>query len=248
MDPMTVSVAAGMRARMESLDLLANNIANASTAGYKADRDAFLPWLSSEAAGSPLTPTDSPDLARHWTDFSQGVLNRSGESLDFAIQGRGFFQVETAAGPRFTRNGSFVINRDGKLQTQEGHLVRVRPPEGRNTYRLDPNLPVQADAKGELRQSGVLVGTIEVVDFESLDALQKQGAGYFKMDASTFAPKAATGFDVKQGYLENANGGVAESSVRLVNIMRQFEALQKAAGIGAEMNRRSVEEVAKVNG
>ena len=245
MDPLTVSAAAGMRARLESLDLLSNNIANSSTVGYKADRDAFVPWVSAQAREGLPDPIESPDLERHYTDHQQGPLTRTGESLDFAIFGQGMFQVETPQGTRYTRNGTFRVDRQGKLQTADGHVVKVKPADGRE-FRLNPALPIETTADGSIRQQGNLLGTIEVFDFQSMDPVNKEGSSYFRIDASTLAPKAATNFEVRQGYLEAANSGTAESAVRLVSVMRQFEALQKAATIGAEMNRRAVEEVARV--
>ena len=145
MDPLTISAAAGMRARLEALDLLANNIANSSTVGYKADRDAFVPWASGEANAGFPDPTDSPALERHYTDHAQGPLNRTGEGLDFAIFGRGMFQVATPQGPRYTRSGSLQVNRQGKLQTGQGDIVKVRPPDGRE-FRLNPALPVESSS------------------------------------------------------------------------------------------------------
>lgn len=246
MDPLTISAASGMRARLESLDLLSNNMANASTTGFKADRDAFLPWSSDEAQTGYPDPVDSPDLTRHYTDHGQGPLKRTGEAFDFAIFGRGMFQVETPQGTRYTRNGAFQVGRDGKLHTADGYVVKVRPPDGRE-FRLNPALPIEAGEDGSIRQQGILAGTIEVFDFDSMDAINKEGSSYFRVDASTLVPKAASGFEVKQGYLEAANFGTAESAVRLVSVLRQFEALQKAATIGGEMNRKTIEEVAKVS-
>ncbi len=247
MDPLTISAAAGLRARLDSLDLVSNNIANVSTPGYKADREAFLPWSSSEAASGFPDPVDSPNLERHYTDHGQGPLTRTGELLDFAISGRGMFQVETPQGPRYTRNGAFRIDRQGKLQTADGREVTVRPPQGRD-FRLNPALPLETGADGSIRQQGILAGTIEVFDFDSLDLVSKQGTSYFRLDASGIEPKPAANFELKQGFLEAANSGAAESAVRLVSVMRQFEALQKAATIGGEMNRRAIEEVARVAG
>ena len=232
-----------MSARLESLDLLANNIANSSTTGYKADREAFIPWTSVDANYSPADPTESPFLDRQWTDHSQGALSRTGEPLDMALQGRGYFEVQTPSGARSTRNGTFHVNTQGKLETAEGYLVRVKPPEGRQ-YSLDPSLPIEIGTDGTIRQGNFIAGVVDIRDFDSLDGLQKQGASYFRMDSGT--SKAAAGFELKQGYLEGANSGVADSSVRLVSVMRQFEALQKAASIGADMNRKVVEEVARV--
>ena len=201
--------------------------------------------MSEQAREGYPDPVDSPDLERHYTDHQQGLLTRTEESLDFAIFGRGMFQVETPQGTRYTRNGSFQVNRQGKLQTADGHSVKVKPPDGRE-FRLNPALPIETTANGSIRQQGILLGTIEVFDFDSMDAVNKEGSSYFRLDASTLTPKPAASFEVKQGYLEAANSGTAESAVRLVNVMRQFEALQKAATIGTEMNRRAIEEVAKV--
>lgn len=247
MDPLTISASAGLRARLESLDLLANNLANSSTAGYKADRDAFLPWLTEEAAAGPFDATESPHLTRQYTDFSQGVLQMTGGPLDLAIEGPGFFEVRAPEGPRFTRNGAFMVNRDGKLQSKEGFLLRVRPASG-SDYRLNPDLPVEVSPRGEIRQQGLAIGTIETSEFDSMEGAAKLGSSYFRIDASRWTPKPANRAGLRQGYLEMANAGTAESSVRLVSVMRQFESLQKAVTIGAEMNRRSVEEVARVTG
>lgn len=246
MDSLIASAAAGMRARLETLDLLANNIANSSTAGFKADRESFLPWLDPEAeAEGPASV--APFLKRQWTDFSQGTLSKTSNSLDVALQGQGFFEVQDGAKALWTRNGSFQLNSNGKLQTTEGYLLRVIPADG-NDYRLNPALPVDVDPEGVIRQEGRAIGRIDLASFANPAALDKQGSTYFRTEDSTLTPTRAQGVRFHQGYLESANGAAIESSVRLVSVMRQFESLQRATTIGAEMNKRSIEEVAKVAG
>src|SRR5579883_654057 len=113
MDPLSTAAASGLRARMESLDMLANNMANASTAGYKADRELYSTYLSEEAnvygPDDPLT-SHLPVIERHWTDFSSGTLQATGKPLDFALSGKGFFVMQGPDGPLYSRNGSFRVS------------------------------------------------------------------------------------------------------------------------------------------
>src|SRR5271169_2056345 len=107
MDPLTISAASGLRSRMESLDMLANNIANASTSGYKADREFYSLYAAPEAEGPISGPDTLPVIERPWTDLSQGEVRSTGNPLDVALQGKGFFAVNGPGGPMYTRDGSF---------------------------------------------------------------------------------------------------------------------------------------------
>src|SRR5690242_18395190 len=106
MDSLTALAASGLRARMESLDLLANNVANASTGGYKADRE-FYSLYAGSAEENEGDPSTMPVIERPWTDHAQGTLQRTGNPLDLALDGKGFFAVDGPSGRLFTRNGSF---------------------------------------------------------------------------------------------------------------------------------------------
>ena len=123
MDPMTAIAASGLRARMESLDLLANNIANASTGGYKADREFYSLYVAPEAAGSESFNT-MPLIERPWVDHAQGSLHPTGNPLDLALTGKGFFAVNGPSGPLYTRNGNFRLAPDGKLTAADGYPLR----------------------------------------------------------------------------------------------------------------------------
>jgi flagellar hook-basal body protein len=124
MDPLTTSAANGMRARLESLDLLANNIANSSAPGFKADREFFGTYLSEEAAESPdgTNPPILPVIERNWTDFAQGSMTPTGGPLDVALNGKGFFVATSPSGSVFTRDGSFRLSKDGQLETLAENL------------------------------------------------------------------------------------------------------------------------------
>jgi flagellar basal-body rod protein FlgF len=116
MDSMTAIAASGLRSRMESLDLLANNVANAGTGGYKADREFYSLYAAPEAQDSDPVST-MPVIERPWIDLSQGIVRATGNPLDVALTGTGFFSVAGPNGPLYTRNGSFHLAADGKLVT-----------------------------------------------------------------------------------------------------------------------------------
>jgi flagellar basal-body rod protein FlgF len=242
MDGISTSAASGMRARMESLEMLANNLANVETGGFKADREFFSIYTGDDASVDPQTG-DSPSLPlieTHWTDLSQGNLINTANAFDFAIDGDGLFAIQTRSGVRYTRNGNFRIASTGVLTTADGSPVRA---QGGGAIQLEPGLPVEVLPDGTVQQAGQVVGQLEIAAFDR-GSLDKSGANYFVALGGVKGTQAKGA--VLQGKLEQSNVGAAESSVRLVAIMRQFEMLQKAMNIGNELNRKAIEEVARV--
>jgi flagellar basal-body rod protein FlgF len=242
MDPLTAMAASGLRARMESLDLLANNVANTSTGGYKADREFYSLYTAPEGA-EPDTPVTMPVIERPWTDFSQGTLQPTGNSLDLALSGAGFFAVDGPAGPLYTRNGSFRVDPGGRLVTEDGYAVRGSAGA---PITIGPARGVDVDRDGVVRQDGAVVGRLEIVDFTSNAGLTKQGRSYFRPADPAVGPTVPQGVSVEQGKLEASNTGSAEAAVRLVSVMRQFEMLQRAASLASDMSRQAIQQVAKV--
>jgi flagellar basal-body rod protein FlgF len=242
MDPITAIAASGLRARMESLDLLANNVANAATGGYKADHEFYSLYVAPEAASNDLTAT-MPVIERPWVDHAQGTLHTTGNPLDFGLSGRGFFAVNGPNGPLYTRNGNFRIAPDGRLVTGEGYAVRGQQGV---PLTIAGRLPVEVSNDGTITQGGNVIGKLDLVDFTSTAGLTKQGASYFRATDPAQKPASAPSASVEQGSLEASNTGSAEAAVRLVSVMRQFEMLQRAVAIGSDMNKKAVEEVAKV--
>jgi flagellar basal-body rod protein FlgF len=240
MDNLTISAAGGMQARMESLDMLANNLANTETGGYKTDREFYNLYVSAEASGAEGSAATLPVIERPWTDFSQGTLRATGGALDLALSGKGFFAVDGPSGSLFTRNGSFRVSPAGSLVTTEGYPVRT---VSGGSLSVQPSGALEVTPDGTVLQNGQTLGRLEIADFSDTSSLVKQGASYFR---SAAASQPASGAQVEQGKLESSNVGAAESAVRLVAVMRQFEMLQKAATLGSQMNREAVEEVARV--
>jgi len=243
MDPLSISAASGMKARMEALDLLANNIANASTAGFKLDRENYNVFTA-QSFGI-YDNTESPVIEKNWTDFSQGNLVQTGNHLDFALDGRGFFVVDGPHGPLLTRNGGFRLSPAGKLETNEGYPVRVTTSDGR-PYKLDPLAAIEVSREGLITQSSAVVGQLATADVASQDDITKVGGAYFQV-RNPVSKLANAPASVRQGTLEAANVAPSENAVRLVGILRQYESLQKAISIGMNMNRKAIEEVARVS-
>ena len=227
---------------MESLEMLANNLANVETGGFKADREFFSIYTGQDATADPQTGDvlTMPVVQSHWTDLSQGSLLTTANPLDLAIDGEGMFAVQTSSGVRYTRNGNFRVSAAGLLSTADGNPLRGQ--DG-GTIAIDPGTPVEVLPDGTVQQSGQAVGQLELSSFDRA-SLDKFGANYF-VPAPGAQAKPATG-TVVQGKVEQSNVGAAEASVRLVAIMRQFEMLQKAMNIGNELNRAAIEQVAKV--
>ena len=227
--------------------MLANNLANAGTGGYKTDREFYSLYIAPEAvdeSGLSATATGVlPVVQKQWTDFSQGVLQPSGNSLDMALSGKGFFVAQAASGPVYTRNGNFHLSAAGDLMTADGYAVQIT---GGGKLKALPGKQLEIATDGSVRQEGKLLGKLAVVQFLDASGLTKLGNSYFQNPDTKVQPAAAKNFEVQQGKVEGSNVGVAESAVRLVGIMRQFEMLQKAISLDGDMNRRALEEVAHV--
>ncbi|MGH9721652.1 MAG: flagellar hook-basal body complex protein, partial [Bryobacteraceae bacterium] len=105
MDQLTLTAASGMRSRIESLEMLANNLSNAATSGYKADREFYGLYMSANAAssaGGESAASRMPEVERNWIDFSQGLLKETNNPLDLALEGKGFFVADSPTGPLYT--------------------------------------------------------------------------------------------------------------------------------------------------
>jgi flagellar basal body rod protein FlgG len=228
---------------METLDLLANNLANANTSGYKTDREYYSLYHGAALGGGLGQVADLPAVQGQWTDFKQGLIEETGNSSDLALKGPGLFAVNGPNGTLYTRNGSFQLNQDGVLVTAEGYSVRLR---GGEELQVSSRAPLDISSDGEIRQSGRTLGRLEIAEFSDQQLLVKQGASYFRSLDSEATPEEATDTEVVQGHLEASNVGAAEAAVRLVQVMRQFEMLQRTISMASEMDRKAIRDVASV--
>ena len=186
MDSLIATAASGMRSRMETLDVMANNIANAGTTGYKADQESYNLYFGPSAwegydEGRPAS-SEMPLVQKNWTDFSQGTLVPTGNAADLALASKGFFTVNTGSGTLYTRNGHFHIAKSGRLETEEGYAVTGT--DGR-PITIDPSRDFDITPSGEVRQNGAALAQLAIVDADKLDVIEKRGAGYFRFSPDT---------------------------------------------------------------
>jgi flagellar basal body rod protein FlgG len=245
MDHVSSMAAAGLRSRTEALDLLSNNLANVNTGGYKLDREFYSLFQEDALAGANGMPgATMPMIQKQWTDFKQGDIQPTGNALNVALSGKGFFKVKGPSDDLYTRNGMFKISPVGVLTTLDGYPVAAR--DGKK-IQTTSQAPLEITADGTVRQSGETLGQIEVVDFANpSSALSKIGSSYFRSKDAGVKTIAAAGTTMEQGKIETSNVAPAESAVRIVELMRQYEMLTKAVSISAEMNKKTNDEVARV--
>ncbi len=243
MERITSAAASGLQARMDSLDMLANNLSNSSTGGFKADREFYGTYLAPELANQDNVVGESPVIQRHWTDFSQGTLIATGNPTDVGLSGGGFLSVNGPNGPLYTRNGNFHFSAGGVLVSAEGYPVRMT--NGQSLQTTSP-APIQVGADGQISQSGAPLGQLELTEFKDPTQLNKSGASYFSSPGAKSGASPAASTEVHQGQMESSNAQPAEAAARMISLLRNFEMLQKAVKIGSEMDGQAIEQVAKV--
>ncbi|MEM7618999.1 MAG: flagellar basal-body rod protein FlgF [Pseudomonadota bacterium] len=190
-------------ALQRKLDIVANNIANVNTAGFKRDMPLFEEYIMPNARMTSFKPNDQKlsyvNDSGLYRDFSQGDLQKTGAELDVAISGPGWFVVQTPDGERYTRNGHFHRNDEGALVTSEGHAVMGEG--GPITIGIaDTNIAITEDATITTNLGDR--GRFRIVDFNNKNQLKKEGASYY---SSTDAPVPGTQARTMQGIVEKSN-------------------------------------------
>ena len=219
MDNLTAVAASEIRSRMQALEVLANNLANSSSRGYKSDREIFTLYSSADASNPKVTAgQQEPWVRDSWTDFSQGTLESTGNPLDLALSGNGFLTARGPSGNVYTRNGSLHLSSTGDLLGPEERAIL--DPQGK-PIKLDPSQNIAITGSGEVKQQGATVAQLAIVEFPNPSTLGKMGQSYFQTTAATQAPVAAKDTDVRQGAVESSNSVPSEGAVRLVSVLRR---------------------------
>lgn len=252
----------GAMAQQAKLDTVANNLANVNTPGFKRDGQLFREYLTSYnkepgAVEVPRIPASIESFYSHnggdksfvdldgtFSDFSQGTLRPTGNKLDVAIEGDGFFQVATPDGARYTRAGNFAVDGDGRLVTKQGFPVQK---QGGGEFRFTgPN--VNISDVGEVFENNQSLGRMALMKFENKDALLKQGTNLFALKDNLDAKMApATEAKVSQGFLEGSNVNIVREMTDMISATRTFESTQKAIQAYDQMAHKVVNEVPKLN-
>ena len=273
--------ASGMQAQIHKMDALANNLANVDTTGYKKDtsvQKAFPQMLirrmNDEVYKFPFGSVDTApvvgklgsgvELNEIFTEFTQGALKETGNPFDLALDGKGFFTVDTAQGERYTRNGTFMIDDNGLLVTKEG-----LPVEGENgkIYLKLNNFVI--DKQGRVYQNADFaenperlvsmkendwanleyVDTLKIVDFTRDRYLKKQGSSLWKETDESGSPKSTElGAATKliQGFLEKANVNPVTEMVNMISVNRAYEANQKVISAHDQMTEKLINQAVRV--
>ncbi len=235
----------GWLARSEALDTAASNLANAGTQGFRAEREYFRSALMGPgASGDQLDSTvnNFGVLGGSQLDLDQGALTTTGNPLDVAIEGQGFFAIQTKNGVRYTRDGSFHRSSTGLLITASGEPVL--DPKGRPIRVPAGDVTIGAD--GVISVDGAVSGTIAVFSFPSAASLAPEGANFFSPVAGV-KPKLSTAATLHQGALEGSNQNVIQGTLDLILAQRQAEMMQKALVLfDSDLNKTACEQLPKV--
>lgn len=239
------------------LNTIANNLANMNTTGFKKDKLAFVDVFT-RFASDYLDPNDTvkkrilwPEakvmsetrLSREYVDLSPGTLKLTGNSLDFAIEGEGFFKIQTPDGIRYTRDGSFKRDpKTGNLVTSHGNLVL-----GENgPIEIPENGVITVNENGEIVVNGDIVDKLVVVSVSNIKALKKIGNNLFLLDRNKGQEIPSKDVFVKQGYLETSNVQVVEEMVNMIETLRAFEAMQKTMQSSKEQDDKVILQVGSI--
>ncbi len=233
----------GLLARTEALDSAASNLSNSGTKGFRAEREFFRSAITGpDAWGSQLNRTvnDFGILGGNVLDLGQGSLLPTGNPLDVALQGQGFFAVRTASGIRYTRDGQFQRTVDGALTTSEGESV-LNP---QNQPIRIPTGEVVISSDGAISVDGATVGGLGVFTFPSPSSIEPEGTNrYVPVDGAK--PSLASAV-VHQGALEGSNQDAIQGTLQLVLVQRQAEMMQKALSIFSnDFDKTASEELPK---
>jgi len=235
---------AGLLARTQALELAANNLANINTTGYKAQVPTFRSLLAN-ASENATTDTisravnDFGVLGDSRTDGMQGSLEHTGSDLDFAIEGEGWFEVQSGSGRLYTRNGNFHVDHNGHLVTVEGNIVSgaqgaITIPPGKLSISND----------GTISVDGALAGQLKIVSFAPGSTLTPAGNSYFEAPAGS--ERAASG-KLVQGSLEGSNVNGVTAAVGLVALQRNADLLQQAlTAFHSNFNRIAAQDLSRV--
>jgi flagellar basal-body rod protein FlgF len=224
------SAGSALKPMMTRLDVLANNLANLNSTGFKRD-NLFTEALSDAALREAQGRGElSGSQSRQYTDLSEGSVQQTGNPLDLAIQGRGFFTVETPRGVRYTRNGSFSLSREGLLVTSEGY-----PVLGTNGVISFPD-PQQIGAgaitvseQGEVAIDKRALATLRMSDFDNALQLTKDGNTLFRaVGPEKRMDPGVNPARVRQGCIEESNVDGVEEMIAMIELTREFESNQKA--------------------
>ncbi len=237
----------GCLKELARMDTISNNLANADAIGFKKDRVSFQDlFYDLRAAGSPPETGESPyprmnaALIHVGTDFDQGNIRATGNALDFALHGKGFFKIDTPQGIQYTRKGNFRLDSEGFLVTQAGNKVLGKG----GPIRIDGD-EIRVDAEGVITVDESEVGQFDIKDLADYAKVSKEGLALFQKGHAN-EETGLSDTEVKQGYVELSNVNVTQEMVQMIDCLRAFETYQKSIQVLDGVNQKAINEVGRV--
>lgn len=270
--------ASGMIAQQARIDVISNNLANVDKTAFKRDLTIFKAFpdmlirrINEDGLG--ITPAGSYDTMPYvgklgtgvevnevFTQFTQGSLQRTENHFDLALEGRGFFTVQTERGERYTRNGSFTINQEGILVNHLGYpvlgengTIRVQ----KNNFMINERGEITVNAALSLEpedvvgltdnswEEPVVIDRLKLVDFENIREIKKEGDSLFRETEFSGPPLPPENVKVLQGFLEKSNVNIVREMVDMIEVQRSYEANQKSILAHDQALGRLINEVAR---
>ncbi len=208
------------------MEIIANNIANVSTPGFKSSRPVFNAFTGEDESGNGMLQNTSVSMYDSYVNFAVAPLLETGSKLDFAIEGEGFFVVSTPDGPMYTRNGKFTISQDKKLVTMEGYPVLGRGGEidvgGQNG-----NVDISVENDGSVFVDKAFIDVIKIVDFADKRYIRNFGKNLFMNTQEGSVEIIPENSTVRQGYSEASNVDIMREMIEMIHTVRAYEAYTK---------------------
>lgn len=226
-----------MLAQGQRLNQITNNLANVDTPGYKKEDVTFWEMLYETNAKRGRVGKALKVL----TNQQEGALENTGNRLDFAINGEGFFKLQTPQGVRYSRSGNFQVNSQGQLVNPDGYQVLG----GGGPITINGN-DVSVSSDGRIMVDNTDAGQIDVVFFNNINGIEKEGKNLFRIIEGEAVEAAAVDFTVQQGFLENSNVSLVPEMTNMLDLHRAYETQQKIIRTFDEMDGRAINTVGKL--
>jgi flagellar basal-body rod protein FlgF len=231
----TIAALGANRQQTRINHIIANNLSNAQTIGYKKDIPLFESILSESGQRSASPPTETSITVQ-----AQGVIHKTGNPLDLAIEGEGFFKIKVGEEIRYTRAGDFRLNKEQKLVTANGY-----PVQGRNGDITLNGRNISIGTDGAVQVDGNPSGEVQVVAFADPSGLSKEGHNLFRFDGDP-AEKKVDGTFIHQGHVETSNVNSIEEMINLLDSHRSFEACLKVIQSNDELDSKATNDLGRV--
>lgn len=237
------SAMTGMKLKEMELEVVAHNLANVNTNGFREQNLTFQSVMSKNDPGA--SPEDAPPMTvepRQSINFTTGPVAQTNNYLDLALQGEGFFEVRNDQGPFYTRNGNFTLNSEGELVTMTG--AKVMGVDG--VIKIGSGGKVEVSQTGDVVVDGEVRGRLKIVDFEDRSSLTLAGSTMLKAGAGAQS-KTPQGVLVLQGKVEGSNASMIANMVKLIEISKQYQSYHKILQMQSKIEQDSAATIGRLS-